>query len=107
MTELVPFLCLRQTLAAMQAAANEEDWDRFLRLQEEYQSVAPPLPPLNRVRVPTNQRSQFIALLQDIHAGLNTILPLAQTQRHFLSGELAGLRNSAKLNNAYLGGRLG
>ena len=107
MTELVPFLCLHQTLMAMQAAAEAGDWDRFLQLQAEYQSAAPPLPPLETVEIPTNQRGQFLSLLQDIGAGLNTILPLAQTQKSFLSGELAGLRNSTKLNNAYLSDRLG
>lgn len=101
MMELAQFLRLQQVVAAMRAAAEASDWDRFVLLQADYQQMAATLPPLDSVRVDESERAQLVKILQETQAALDVVLPLAQSRQAYLAAELAGAHNTGKLNRTY------
>lgn len=100
--DIASFRQLAQTVAAMQAAAEEDDWDKFLLLQQLCLQILSALPAPDSVTVAEPERTELVLLLQNVRASLDIALPLAQKQKAFLASELTGIHNTDKLNRAYL-----
>ena len=85
----------------MQVAAEAENWERFVELQQAYQQITAVLPPLSLIRVEPAERAKLVAILQQTQQTLNVLLPLAEARRTYLSGELASTHNAGKLKRTY------
>lgn len=101
MDSLAPFQQLQQVVMAMRTAAEADDWDHFLLIQTDYSQIAAVLPPPDSVKVSESERVQLVKILQEVQAGLDVVLPLAQARQAYLGAELAGAHNAGKLNRTY------
>jgi len=101
MVVLAKFIRLQQAVLAMQAAAEAQDWDRFVLLQEDYLQIAADLPQQTALAVSESEQAQLAVVMQQTQAALNVVLPLAQARHAMLAGELAGVHNAGKLNRTY------
>lgn len=102
MVDISVFRQLQHAVAALQAAAEAGDWERFLLSQQDYLQAAADLPALDSVTVAESERVELNSVLRQVQAGLDIVLPLAQAHKVQLADELADARKASKLNRAYL-----
>lgn len=85
-------------------AAEEEDWDKSLLIQQQLHDAYQKLPALDLNLVPEESRDDLLALLGRVNDNLKLLDALYIERRAFLAEFLQGASNLHKVNKAYFSG---
>ncbi|QZA80027.1 flagellar protein FliT [Deefgea piscis] len=102
--DLAVYQQLWQLSNEVMLAAEQEDWDKSLLIQQQLHDLYQKLPALDLNLIPEESRDDLLALLGRVNDNLLKLDTLYVERRAFLADFLQGASNLHKVNKAYFSG---